>query len=80
MSECKGITRSICDVFWKKIALFAENVKNVVINVELGNPTKVFDNNEYCIAGYNIYSVAFTGDLIYESVSSLSPCWVFYVK
>ena len=76
MSECNGITSSICELFWNKTALFAENVKNVVINDELGNPTRVFDDNGDGIAGYNIYSVAFAGDSIYESVSSLK---IFHV-
>ena len=66
---CNGYTGRICESFKNSTKLFAENVRNVVINDELGNPRRVFDDNGDGVAGYNIYTVAFIGDTIYESVS-----------
>ena len=67
-STC-GSTGSICETFTNKTALFAENIGDVLINDELGRPKRIYDDNGDGLAGYNIYTVTFTGASNYENVS-----------
>ena len=68
LSVC-GSTDSLCESFDNSTALLARNVKNVVMKDEFGRPRRVFDDNGDGLVGYNIYSVAFDGVAVYESVS-----------
>ena len=64
-------TDRLCSAFRNSTQLFADNVRAVQLANTFGIRTRVFDDIGDGLAGYNIYTLAFSAAGIYESVSAV---------